>query len=126
VLNSLIPNRYGGIPAEEFAKYAGETIYAPEEDVHFPTLTLKQMMTFALRTKTPGSLFREQSKRQFRQYVFEALTKMFGLVHQKYTVRKRGSGDREMISDIFIYYNSWLETNLLEDCLEENASVLQL
>lgn len=77
---------YGGIPAAEFAKYPGETIYTPEEDIHFPTLTVEQTMNFALRTKTPGKRYKGQSKKQFRQYTFDAFMKMFGLVNQKLTV----------------------------------------
>jgi ATP-binding cassette subfamily G (WHITE) protein 2 (SNQ2) len=78
---------YGGMNPKEFKKYQGEAIYTPEEDTHFPTLTLKQTLTFALRTKTPGVRLPDESRRQFRQKVMEAILKMFGLVNQAHTVR---------------------------------------
>lgn len=78
---------YGGLEAKEFAKrYKGETIYAPEEDTHFPTLSLKETLTFALRTKTPGVRLPEESRRMFRQKVMDAILKMFGLTNQIRTV----------------------------------------
>jgi len=47
---------YGGISAKNFKKYLGEVIYAPEEDAHFATLTVRQTLDFALRMKTPAHL----------------------------------------------------------------------
>ena len=41
---------YGGIPAKQFERYMGDTIYTAEEDVHFPTLTVRQTLTAALTT----------------------------------------------------------------------------
>lgn len=77
---------YGGIGAKEFKKYGGEVIYAPEEDTHFPTLSLKETLTFALRCKTPGVRLPDESRRQFRQKVMDAILKMFGLVNQVRTM----------------------------------------
>jgi ATP-binding cassette, subfamily G (WHITE), member 2, SNQ2 len=77
---------YGGMNAKDFSRYQGEAIYAPEEDTHYPTLTLKQTLTFALRCKTPGVRMPEETRRQFRQKVMDAILKMFGLVSQAHTV----------------------------------------
>ncbi|PRP87448.1 hypothetical protein PROFUN_00659 [Planoprotostelium fungivorum] len=73
---------YGGIPAKDFRRYLGEAIYAPEEDAHYPTLTVKQTLDFALRMKTPGQLGSFDRKKTFRQSVSGLLTKMFGLTKQ--------------------------------------------
>jgi ATP-binding cassette subfamily G (WHITE) protein 2 (SNQ2) len=44
---------YGGISAEEQRKhYQGEVNYNPEDDQHFPTLTVWQTLRFALMNKT--------------------------------------------------------------------------
>eukprot|EP00026_Physarum_polycephalum_P021723 Phypoly_transcript_25173.p1 GENE.Phypoly_transcript_25173~~Phypoly_transcript_25173.p1 ORF type:complete len:138 (+),score=3.12 Phypoly_transcript_25173:38-415(+) len=72
--------------AKQFGRYQGEAIYTPEEDTHFATLTLKQMLTFALRCKTPGVRLPAQSRRQFRQTVMTSILKMFGLVNQVHTL----------------------------------------
>jgi ABC-type multidrug transport system ATPase subunit len=74
--------KYGGISAKEFERYKGEAIYAPEEDTHFPTLSLKETLTFALRCKTPGVRLPDETRRQFRQKVMDAILKMFGLTNQ--------------------------------------------
>lgn len=77
---------YGGLDAKDFGRYNGEAIYTPEEDTHFPTLTLKQTLTFALRTKTPGVRLPDESRRQFRHKVMGAILNMFGLVNQTNTM----------------------------------------
>lgn len=77
---------YGGLSASEFSKYHGEAIYIPEEDTHFPTLTLKETLTFALRCKTPGVRLPDETRRGFRQKVLNAMLKMFGLENQARTV----------------------------------------
>lgn len=64
-----------------------ESLYIPEEDMHSPTLTLKQTLTFALRNKTPGEAARDERKRRlFRNKIFELLTGMFGISKQANTV----------------------------------------
>lgn len=48
---------FGGIPATEFTQFRGEAIYTPEEDCHYPFLTLRETLDFALRCKVPGNLY---------------------------------------------------------------------
>src|SRR6478609_9355746 len=57
---------YGGIDPETFAKrYRGQVCYNEEEDQHYPTLTTKQTLQFALRTKTPGKRVPGETKSDF-------------------------------------------------------------
>ncbi len=71
---------YGGIPAEEqIKKYRGEVIYNPEDDQHMPQLTVWQTLKFALLNKT------RKSDRGQMSIVIDALLKMFGITHTKYT-----------------------------------------
>lgn len=90
------------MPASEFGPYRGEALYIPEEDTHYPGLTLKETLTFALRTKTPGNRFSGETRRRFRQRVYDSLVKMFGLVNQSYTVI--------YFSIIFLYYGSYSDS----------------
>ncbi|KAK9721875.1 ATP-binding cassette transporter snq2 [Basidiobolus ranarum] len=54
---------YGGIYPEEFVKrYVGEVAYNPEDDFHFPTLTVQETIDFALKCKTPGNLLPNDTK----------------------------------------------------------------
>eukprot|EP01132_Coremiostelium_polycephalum_P003856 gene3856-4807_t len=77
---------YGGIPSEKWNRFRGESIYTPEEDTHYPTLTVRQTLDFALKCKTPGNRLPEETKRSFRQKIFDLLVKMFGIVHQSDTI----------------------------------------
>lgn len=46
---------YGPFDSDTFAKrFRGEAVYNQEDDVHHPTLTVGQTLSFALDTKTPG------------------------------------------------------------------------
>lgn len=90
---------YGGIPAEKQAKmYRGEVNYNPEDDVHFPSLTVWQTFVFALLTKT------KKKAKQDIPVIAEALMKMFGISHTKHTlvgneyVRGVSGGERKRVS----------------------------
>ncbi|MBW0485660.1 hypothetical protein O181_025375 [Austropuccinia psidii MF-1] len=96
---------YGGIPAKIMAKqYKGEVVYNPEDDVHFPTLTVYQTLKFALKTKTPGKLLPNLSNRKFVNQVTDVLLKMLGISHTKHTrvgdaqVRGISGGERKRVS----------------------------
>ncbi|KNC96342.1 uncharacterized protein SPPG_08243 [Spizellomyces punctatus DAOM BR117] len=95
---------YGGVPASEFGRFAGEAIYTAEEDTHFPTLTVKETLHFALKTKTPGKRLPDLTRREFRQKVVYMLTNMFGLTKQINTlvgnewVRGLSGGERKRMT----------------------------
>ncbi|ORX88633.1 hypothetical protein K493DRAFT_384766 [Basidiobolus meristosporus CBS 931.73] len=96
---------YGGISAEEFQKrFVGEVAYNPEDDFHFPTLTVKETMNFALKCKTPGKRLPDETKKSFVQNVRDTLLKMFGLSHTLNTlvgnefVRGISGGERKRLS----------------------------
>lgn len=77
---------YAGVPAEEFDRYSGEAIYIPEEDAHFPILTVRQTLDFTLKTKTPGNRLPDESRKEFRTKMFDLLLTMFGMKKQADTV----------------------------------------
>ncbi|EGG24321.1 ABC transporter G family protein [Cavenderia fasciculata] len=77
---------YGGLDSKEWAsKYRGEAIYVPEEDSHYPTLTLKQTIDFALKCKTPGNRVPYDAKRTFRQKVYDLLANITASNSNPYT-----------------------------------------
>lgn len=90
---------YGGISAEKQKKrFRGEVNYNEEDDVHFANLNVWQTFTFALMNKTRKNLRAEVP------IVAEALLKMFGISHTKYTlvgdqmVRGVSGGERKRVS----------------------------
>ncbi|ORX47212.1 hypothetical protein DM01DRAFT_1410327 [Hesseltinella vesiculosa] len=96
---------YGGIDAEEFSKfYRGEVTYCEEEDLHYPTLTAKQTLTFALKNKTPGKRLPDETRKEFVNKVLYMLGNMLGLTKQMNTmvgnafVRGLSGGERKRLS----------------------------
>ncbi|PSN60602.1 ABC drug exporter AtrF [Corynespora cassiicola Philippines] len=90
---------YGGIPASEQKKnFRGEVNYNPEDDTHFANLNVWQTLYFALMNKT-----RKHEKDNI-PVILEALLKMFGISHTKYTpvgdeyVRGVSGGERKRVS----------------------------
>lgn len=67
---------YSGLSSEEIRKkYRGEVAYIPEEDRHFPTLTVRQVLEFALHSKTP-----KRNRHQIPQ-ILELYCRVFGVSH---------------------------------------------
>ncbi len=90
---------YGGIPADKQKKlYRGEVNYNGEDDVHFATLNVWQTFTFALLNKT------KKKAREEVDIIANALLKMFGIGHTKYTLvgdeytRGVSGGERKRVS----------------------------
>jgi ABC-type multidrug transport system ATPase subunit len=78
---------YGPYEHDVFAKrFRGESVYNQEDDIHQPTLTVKQTLGFALDTKTPGKRPFGVSKAEFKQRVIDTLLKMFNIEHTANTV----------------------------------------
>ncbi|KAI7867468.1 ABC-2 type transporter-domain-containing protein [Mucor mucedo] len=96
---------YGGFDQKHFAsKFHGQTCYNSEEDQHYPTLSTKQTLQFALRTKTPGTRLPNESKKEFIDKVLYMLGNMLGLTKQMHTmvgnafVRGLSGGERKRLS----------------------------
>ncbi|CEJ59479.1 Putative ABC drug exporter AtrF [Penicillium brasilianum] len=90
---------YGGLSAEDQHKYfRGEVNYNPEDDQHFPSLTVWQTLKFSLATKT------RKHDRDSIPVIIDALLKMFGISHTKNTlvgneyVRGVSGGERKRVS----------------------------
>lgn len=90
---------YGGIDASDISKhYRGEVNYMPSDDIHFPSLTVKQTLTFALANKT-----QRRFKGEIDLYL-KAFLKMFGISHTMNTLvgdaytRGVSGGERKRVS----------------------------
>ncbi|EJD01729.1 uncharacterized protein FOMMEDRAFT_126887 [Fomitiporia mediterranea MF3/22] len=86
--------------------FRGDVIYCPEDDVHFPTLTVGETIGFAARTRMPNKATRLPgvSRREFADNVVEMLGTVFGLKHVKNTkvgnasIRGVSGGERKRVS----------------------------
>ncbi|PGH03704.1 hypothetical protein AJ79_07286 [Helicocarpus griseus UAMH5409] len=92
---------YSGVKPEDMAKrFRGEVAYVPEEDIHFPTLTVRQTLEFALESKTPKRL-----KHKIPE-ILEIYGRVFGISHVMDTlvgnayIRGVSGGERKRLSII--------------------------
>jgi ATP-binding cassette subfamily G (WHITE) protein 2 (SNQ2) len=75
---------YDSFTPEDIAeRYRGDVMYCPEDDVHFPTLTVEQTLSFAATMRTPQKRFANQSREEYRKLVVEVLMRIFGLGHAR-------------------------------------------
>jgi ATP-binding cassette subfamily G (WHITE) protein 2 (SNQ2) len=99
--------RYGGTPAKEMAKnFRGEVLYNPEEDLHYATLTVRETLTFALKTRTPGKESRAEgeSRATYVREFLRVVSKLFWIEHTLDTrlgnaiVRGVSGGEKKRVS----------------------------
>ncbi|CAG7923629.1 unnamed protein product [Penicillium olsonii] len=77
--------QYAGISSDDMARwYRSETVYASEDDMHFPTLPVKDTMGFALRLRKPASDSRSDS--QFVSEMTDASLKSVAIQHTANTI----------------------------------------
>jgi ATP-binding cassette subfamily G (WHITE) protein 2 (SNQ2) len=90
-------------PADVAKHFRGDVQYCPEDDVHFPTLTVEQTIQFAARTRTPRDRA-DHSREQFQETLTTILTTVFGLRHARKTpvgdaaVRGVSGGEKKRVS----------------------------
>ncbi|KAI2145931.1 ATP-binding cassette transporter snq2 [Ophidiomyces ophidiicola] len=75
---------YGGTDAETMSKYyRSEVLYNPEDDLHYGTLSVRQTLKFAIRTRTPGKQSRKpgETRRQYRDTFVTNVAKLFWIEH---------------------------------------------
>lgn len=90
-------------PADIARHYRGDVQYCPEDDVHFPTLTVKQTLDFAAKTRAPQARIEASRSRYVNQFT-EILTTIFGLKHATNTpvgdaaIRGVSGGEKKRVS----------------------------
>jgi ATP-binding cassette subfamily G (WHITE) protein 2 (SNQ2) len=72
-----------------YSRYRGDVQYCPEDDIHFPTLTVEQTINFTATTRAPRDRG-NKSRTEFANRLTDILLTVFGLQH----ARKTPVGDR--------------------------------
>ncbi|RDX52640.1 pleiotropic drug resistance ABC transporter [Lentinus brumalis] len=95
---------YDSLDPDQIEKhYRGDVQYCPEDDVHFPTLTVDQTLRFAATTRTPATRL-DISRDAHVDRIVEVLETVFGLRHVKDTlvgdasIRGVSGGEKKRVS----------------------------
>ena len=98
---------YGGTDAGKMGKdYRGEILYNPEDDLHYATLSVKNTLSFALKTRTPGKASRNEgeSRKDYVKEFLRVVAKLFWIEHTMNTkvgnefVRGVSGGEKKRVS----------------------------
>lgn len=96
---------YNGISQDEMMKhFRSDVIYNGELDVHFPFLTVKQTLDFAIACKTPAKRVNNMSTQEYIDFTRDFYATIFGLTHTYDTkvgndfVRGVSGGERKRVS----------------------------
>ena len=98
---------YGGTDAKTMGKdYRGEVLYNPEDDLHYATLTVKNTLSFALKTRTPGKASRNEneSRNDYVREFLRVVSRLFWIEHTMNTkvgneyVRGVSGGEKKRVS----------------------------
>jgi ATP-binding cassette subfamily G (WHITE) protein 2 (SNQ2) len=77
---------YDSISPEDLKNhFRGDVQYCPEEDIHFPTLTIDQTLSFATKTRAPHGHINHNGT-EYTKYLTDILVRTFGLNHARKTL----------------------------------------
>ncbi|KAI6145202.1 ABC-2 type transporter-domain-containing protein [Pisolithus tinctorius] len=85
-------------------RYRGDVIYCPEDDIHFPTLTVEETLSFAATMRAPHNRLEGQSRKEYVNMVTEVVMRVFGLGHARNTmignaaIRGISGGEKKRVS----------------------------
>ena len=91
-------------PEQIESRYRGDVQYCPEDDVHFPTLTVDQTLRFAATTRTPHTRLNKVSREEHVSRMVDVIETVFGLKHVKDTlvgdasIRGVSGGEKKRVS----------------------------
>ncbi|KAG6843984.1 hypothetical protein H0H87_010943 [Tephrocybe sp. NHM501043] len=83
--------------------YRGDVQYCPEDDVHFPSLTVEQTVSFAVKTRAPHTR-PSYTRKTYNNIMTDVLTTLLGLRHARKTpvgdamIRGVSGGEKKRVS----------------------------
>ncbi|KAF8605578.1 pleiotropic drug resistance ABC transporter [Ceratobasidium sp. AG-I] len=96
---------YDGITPEYLAKhYRGDVSYSPEDDTHFPSLSVKNTLSMAAKMRAPHQRTGNVSRSEYVQNIVQMLSTVFGLRHTydtpvgDETIRGVSGGEKKRVS----------------------------
>ncbi|KII90642.1 hypothetical protein PLICRDRAFT_136999 [Plicaturopsis crispa FD-325 SS-3] len=96
---------YDSLSSAEIAKhYRGDVQYCPEDDVHFPTLSVGETLGFAAKSRAPAERVENSTRTEYVDLMVNSLATVFGLRHVKDTsvgdaaIRGVSGGEKKRVS----------------------------
>ena len=96
---------YDSLTPEEMSKhFRGDVIYCPEDDIHFPTLTVDETLRFAAKMRAPHNRIEERTRGNYVTLITDIASTIFGLRHAKNTpvgdaaIRGVSGGEKKRVS----------------------------
>lgn len=96
---------YDSFTPDDIAKhFRGDVTYCPEDDIHFPTLTVDETLRFAAKMRAPHNRFEEHSRSNYVTNITDIIQTIFGLRHVKNTpvgdaaIRGVSGGEKKRVS----------------------------
>ncbi|KAG6865226.1 hypothetical protein C0991_004284 [Blastosporella zonata] len=90
-------------PSDIKNHYRGDVQYCPEDDVHFPSLTVEQTIQFAAKTRAPHTRV-DKTRKTYNSIMTDVLTTLLGLRHARKTpvgdaiIRGVSGGEKKRVS----------------------------
>lgn len=91
-------------PDEMYKHYRGDMTYCPEDDIHFPSLSVHDTLRFAVKTRMPRQLLIDETPEGYVQKMTEIVETLFGLRHVANTpvgdnrIRGVSGGEKKRVS----------------------------
>ncbi|KAJ7285271.1 pleiotropic drug resistance ABC transporter [Mycena rebaudengoi] len=96
---------YDSLTREQIrSSFRGDVQYCPEDDVHFPTLTVEQTLRFVAKLRAPQAKARFEGRAEYVEKMVEMLCTIFGLRHVRKTqvgnnaIRGVSGGEKKRVS----------------------------
>ncbi|KAH9995929.1 ABC-2 type transporter-domain-containing protein [Russula compacta] len=96
---------YDSLSSDDISKhFRGDVIYSPEDDIHFPTLTVDETLRFAAKMRAPHNRFEERTRGGYVTSITDIMQTIFGLRHVKSTavgdaaIRGVSGGEKKRVS----------------------------
>jgi len=85
-------------------EFRGDVVYCPEDDIHFPTLTVDETLRFAAKMRAPHNRFEEHTRDYYVNTMTDITETIFGLRLVKNTpvgdaaIRGVSGGEKKRVS----------------------------
>lgn len=104
-------------------RYRGDVVYCPEDDVHFPSLTVQETLSFASKMRAPHNRIDQSTRAQYMDVQTDVLMTVFGLTHARHSASCLSFYSCVVLT---VCYQLWWATSLYAEFQEERRNAYPL